>query len=71
VHVLPIETFDSGASPKAGEKRIEPKNLADVDLGALTKQMAATIEKAKANDPKLLRQRIAELERAAKTAPAQ
>jgi hypothetical protein len=70
VHVLPIETFDSGASPKAGEKRIEPKNLADVDLGALTKQMAATIEKAKANDPKLLRQRIAELERAVKAAPA-
>lgn len=70
VHVLPIETFDSGASPKAGEKRIEPKNLADVDLGALTKQMAATIEKAKANDPKLLRQRIAELERATKSAPA-
>jgi hypothetical protein len=25
VHVLPIETFDSGASPKAGEKRIEPQ----------------------------------------------
>jgi hypothetical protein len=70
VHVLPIETFDSGASPKAGEKRIEPKNLADVDLGALTKQMAATIEKAKANDPKLLQKRIAELERAAKAAPA-
>jgi DNA helicase HerA-like ATPase len=40
-HVLPIETFDSGASPKAGEKRVEPKNLADVDLTALTKQMAA------------------------------
>jgi hypothetical protein len=35
VHVLPIETFDSGASPKAGEKRIEPRNLADVDLGSL------------------------------------
>jgi hypothetical protein len=33
--------------------------------------MAATIEKAKANDPKLLQKRIAELERAAKSAPAQ
>jgi hypothetical protein len=70
VHVLPIETFDSGASPKAGEKRIEPKNLADVDLGALTKQMSATIEKAKANDPKLLRQRVTELERELARKPA-
>jgi hypothetical protein len=63
VHVYPIETFDSGASPKAGEKRIEPKNLADVDLGSLTKQMAATIEKAKENDPKLLKGEIAKLKK--------
>jgi hypothetical protein len=61
VHVLPIETFDSGASPKAGEKRVEPKNLADIDLGALQKSMAATIEKAKENDPKLLKSEIARL----------
>jgi hypothetical protein len=61
-HVLPIETFDSGASPKAGEKRVEPKNLADVDLTALTKQMAATIENKKQNDPKELKRRIKELE---------
>jgi Mn-dependent DtxR family transcriptional regulator len=63
VHVYPIETFDSGASPKAGEKRIEPKNLADVDLGSLTKQMSATIEKAKENDPKLLKSEIARLKK--------
>jgi hypothetical protein len=63
VHVLPIETFDSGASPEAGEKRIEPKNLADVDLGSLTKQMAATIEKAKENDPKLLKARSQRLKK--------
>jgi uncharacterized protein len=62
VHVLPIETFDSGASPKPGEKRVEPKNVADIDLGALAKQMAATIEKAKANDPKELKKKIAQLE---------
>ena len=48
VHVLPIGTFDSGATPKPGEKRVEPKNLADVDLDALSRQMSATIEKAKA-----------------------
>ncbi len=63
VHVLPIETFDSGATPKPGEKPIEPKHLADVDLEALRRQMTATIEKAKAEDPRELRKRIAELER--------
>lgn len=63
VHILPIETFDSGATPKPGEKRVEPKNLADVDLEALSRQMAATIEKAKAEDPKELRKQIAELKK--------
>lgn len=60
-HVLPIETFDSGATPKPGERPVVPKNLADVDLEALKKQMAATIEKAKAEDPKLLRKEVARL----------
>jgi hypothetical protein len=62
VSVCPIETFDSGATPKPGEKRKEPKNLADVDLEALRKTMAATIERAKADDPKELKRRIAALE---------
>lgn len=62
-HVLPIETFDSGKSPEPGVKPVEPKNLADVDLDALKGQMAATIEKAKADDPKLLRRKITDLER--------
>jgi hypothetical protein len=80
VHVLPIETFDSGATPKPGEKHVEPKHAADVDLEALRRQMAATVERAKAEDPKELRRRIADLERqlaakgkaaaAAKTNPA-
>jgi uncharacterized protein len=63
VHVLPIETFDSGATPKPGQRRAEPRKQAQIDLAALERQMAATIEKAKADDPKLLRQQIAELKR--------
>lgn len=63
VHVLPIETFDSGATPKVGEKRVEPRNLADVDLEALQRQMAETIERAKADDPKELKRKIAELQK--------
>jgi hypothetical protein len=63
VHILPIETFDSGASPKPGVKPVEPKHLADVDLDALKGQMAATIEKAKADDPRELRKQISDLTR--------
>lgn len=63
VHILPIETFDSGATPKPGMKPVAPKQVADVDLDALKRQMSATIEKAKAEDPKELRRKIAELQR--------
>lgn len=57
------ETFDSGATPKPGERRIEPKKRASIDMEALKGKLAATLEKAKATDPKLLTQRIRELER--------
>lgn len=72
VPVSPIETFDSGATPKPGEKRIEPKNLAAVDLEALRRQMAATIQHAEENDPRKLKQKVAELQKqlAAKVLPA-
>lgn len=60
-HVLPITTFDSGATPKVGQRKVVPKNLADVDLAALKDQMAATIETAKANDPKHLKAEIVRL----------
>lgn len=56
-------TFDSGATPKVGQKRRTPTTLADVDLAAIKEQMAETIEKAKADDPKVLRARVRELER--------
>lgn len=67
VHVLPIETFDSGASPKPGEQRREPKTVADVDLEALKRQMSATIEKAKANDPRELQKKVRALEQQLRT----
>jgi len=62
VHILPIETFDSGATPRPGEKRVEPKKAAEVDLDALRRQMAATIERAKQTDPRELHKKIRELE---------
>lgn len=63
VHVHKIETFDSGATPKPGEKRIEPKKAADIDLEALRRAMADTVKRAEANDPKKLQQRVADLQR--------
>lgn len=60
------DTHDSSRTPKPGERKTEPKTLAQVDLASLKGQMAATVEKAKANDPKELQRRIRELEAAAK-----
>ncbi len=36
-----IKTLDTSATPKAGEKRIEPKTLADVDLTAIRDTLAS------------------------------
>lgn len=67
------DTFDSSATPKVGEIRVEPKKLAPVDLDALRGRIVATVEKAKSEDPTALRAllkereaRIAELETQAK-----
>ena len=66
-HINLRETFDSSATPKAGARVTTPKHAAEVDLGALREKLTATIEKAKADDPRELKRRIAELERQVKT----
>ena len=52
-------TFDSAATPKVGQKVRPPKQLAAVDLEQLRTQMAETVEKAKAEDPRELRKQLA------------
>ena len=54
-------TFDASSTPTVG-KKADARPLAPIDLERLRKDMAATIEKAKAEDPRELRRRIAELE---------
>jgi predicted transcriptional regulator len=54
-------TFDSGATPKLSSAVKAPATLADVDLGALQKRMATTIERAKQEDPRELRRQLAEV----------
>jgi hypothetical protein len=54
-------TFDSSATPEVG-KRTAQRDLAPIELEQLRDDMAATIERAEADDPKVLRKRIAQLE---------
>lgn len=64
------QTFDSSATPRIGERRIEPRELAAPDLAALGERIKATVDKAKAADPIALRRRIVELERELAKKPA-
>jgi hypothetical protein len=61
IQILDRETFDSTATPQIGARAVEPRALAPVDLEQLKAKMAATIEKAKAEDPRALRAEVARL----------
>lgn len=67
------ETYDSQATPRPGQRAEAPRTLAGVDIARLGARMAETVERAKQNDPRELRRRIAELERELqkKQAPAE
>jgi hypothetical protein len=67
VKIRPLETFDSGSTPKAGEVKRTAKVLATVDLAKLGQQIAATVQRVKDNDPKELRRKIAELQKQAQS----
>lgn len=57
------QTADVSATPKVGAKSGKARELSPIDLEQLGREMAASIERAKHDDPKELRKRIAELER--------
>jgi hypothetical protein len=61
VHIAKKQTFDASATPVFGAKAEKAKALAPVDLEQLKTAMSATIEKAKADDPKALRAEIVKL----------
>jgi len=63
VEIRQRETFDSSATPTVGERPKAPGQLAPVDIEKLRARIAATIEKAKAEDPRELRRCIVELEK--------
>lgn len=57
------ETFDSSATPEVNKHVARPTVVAEIDLEALGDEIRQTVEKTKADDPRVLKQRIAELER--------
>lgn len=61
-HIREKETFDASVGATVGAAAVT-RELAPIDLAKVAKDMAATIEKAKADDPRELRRRIAELEK--------
>ena len=68
VHIGRKWTFNASATPEVGQ-RVKARNLAPIELEQLRTDMAATIERAKADDPRELRKRIAELELQVKALP--
>ncbi len=63
VQIRKRHTFNSSATPKAGDKAQVPKARAEVDLDALRTKLAQVIDDAKANDPTALKKEIANLKR--------
>lgn len=63
------ETFDSSATPEVGQRVVTPRKMAEIDLAKLGAEIASTVERAKADDPRELRKQIAELQRQLKAKP--
>lgn len=62
IHISEKETFNASATPEVGSVA-KSRQLAPIDLEKVRADMLATIEKAKADDPKLLKKKIFELEK--------
>ena len=65
-----MRTFDSSATPRPGQARPAARRMAPVDLAALGEQIMATVERAKAEDPKALSAAIAGLQAQLDARPA-
>ena len=61
IKVRKRETFDSSATPKVGQKRVEPSARATVDLEALRERLHEQVEAELASDPRELQRQIADL----------
>ena len=66
-----IKTYDSYKTPEPGEVRAAPRGAAEIDLDALGAEIAATVERAKENDPAELRKEVAKLRRELEQRPTE
>jgi hypothetical protein len=66
VRILPRVTADLSSTPKVGTSKAATRPLTPIDVEQLKSAMAETIERAAADDPRLLRRRIQELEKQVK-----
>lgn len=58
VQIRQRHTFDSSATPKVGQTRIEPTAVADIDMELLRERLAAVVEDAEGNDPVRLKRQM-------------
>ena len=63
VHVLARVTYDASSTPTQRAKQVKPKALTPADIQTLGEAMKATVERARADDPRELRKTIAEQRR--------
>lgn len=63
VEIRERRTFNSGATPKPGERKVEPKVLAPIDIQKLGAQIADSIKENLANSPEALKEKVADLQR--------
>lgn len=59
--IRPKRTFDSSKTIELGDVAVEPKARATVDMAALERHLAETIERQKAEDPAALRDELAKV----------
>jgi len=62
VEIRQRRTFNSGATPKPGERQLVPKVLAAVDIEKLGKEISEAVKRTREESPEFLKQRIRELE---------
>lgn len=62
VSIREIETFNSSDTPDAKKAAVSIGKFAEIDLGSLGKEMASTVERMKADDPRALRAHIFQLQ---------
>lgn len=69
VKILPKRTADVSSTPTVGQRNAPARDLSPIDLDRLRDDMKATIEKAKAEDPRELQRQVRELKAQIAKAP--